>query len=69
MIRDYEQASNDLRRLVSLLERQIKVKDNQNVGAENSDTNLSDLHHARLRLSIIEEAARRDIPLDTHLIL
>ncbi|XP_074585999.1 uncharacterized protein LOC141841714 isoform X1 [Curcuma longa] len=69
MIRDYEQASNDLCRLVSLLERQIKVKDNQNVGAENSDSNLSDLRHARLRLSIAEEAARKDIPLDMHVIL
>ncbi|XP_042470132.1 uncharacterized protein LOC122052602 [Zingiber officinale] len=68
-IRDYEQASNDLRRLVSLLEKQIKVKDNQAGTLESAVPNQSDLCQARLWLSIMEEEARKDIPLDMCLIL
>ncbi|XP_042470128.1 dnaJ homolog subfamily C member 7-like [Zingiber officinale] len=68
-ITDYEQASNDLRRLVSLLEKQIKVKDNQAGTLESAVPNQSDLCQARLRLSITEEEARKDIPLDMYLIL
>ncbi|WOL13677.1 hypothetical protein Cni_G22450 [Canna indica] len=67
-IRDFGQASNDLRRLISLLEKQNKDSDNRDGTLERSINTSSDLCQARLRLSVVEEA-RKDIPLDMHLIL
>ncbi|CAL9083231.1 unnamed protein product [Musa acuminata var. zebrina] len=48
MIRDYGQASNDLHKLISLLEKQPKDNDNQYGALERSISNNGDLSQARL---------------------
>lgn len=69
MIRDYGQAANDLQRLVSLLTEQVEEKTNQFGASDKSLSCTNDLRQARLRLSEVEEDARKDIPLDMYLIL
>lgn len=69
MIRDYGQASNDLHKLISLLEKQPKDNDNQDGALERSISNNGDLSQARLRLSTVEEESRKEIPLDMYMIL
>lgn len=69
MIRDYGQAASDLRRLVSILTKQVEEKTNQSGAADRSNSCANDLRHARLRLAEIEEEARKEIPLDMYLIL
>lgn len=67
MIRDYGQAANDLRRLISLLEKQIQENP---PGVSGKLTSISsDLNRARIRFSHVEDEARKDIPLDMYLIL
>lgn len=68
MIRDYDQAASDLRRLIALLTKQIE-KSNQSGTSDRSINLSSDLRQARTRLTAIEEEARKDIPLDMYLIL
>lgn len=62
MIRDYAQAASDLRRLVCLLNKGLEDNVNQ-LGISN------DLRQNRVRLSEVEEEARKEIPLDMYLIL
>ncbi|XP_047159020.1 TPR repeat-containing thioredoxin TTL1-like [Vigna umbellata] len=62
MIRDYAQAASDLRRLVCLLNKGLEDNANQ-LGISN------DLRQNRVRLSEVEEEARKEIPLDMYLIL
>jgi len=62
MIRDYAQAASDLRRLVCLLSKGLEDNANQ-LGISN------DLKQNRIRLSEVEEEARKEIPLDMYLIL
>lgn len=69
MIRDYGQATNDLQRLVTLLSKQAEEKTNQFGASDKSLTCTNELRQARLRLSEVEEDARKDIPLDMYLIL
>lgn len=69
MIRDYGQAATDLRRLVSLLEKQLTNKGKQSGSLGKSTSNDNDLNRARLRLSSVEAAARRETPLDMYMIL
>ena len=69
MIRDYGQAARDLQRLVSLLIKQVEEKTNQSGASDRLITAANDLRQARLRLSEIEEEARKEIPLDMYLIL
>lgn len=69
MIRDYGQAAKDLERLVSLLEKLIEEKTSLSRAFDRSMNLVNDLKQARLRLSEIEEEARKDIPLDMYLIL
>ncbi|CAL9193071.1 unnamed protein product [Musa hybrid cultivar] len=64
MIRDYGQESNDLHKLISLLEKQPKDNDNQDGALERSISNNGDLSQARLRLSTVEEESRKEISLD-----
>ncbi|XP_042483664.1 uncharacterized protein LOC122064035 isoform X2 [Macadamia integrifolia] len=65
-IRDYGQAVNDLERYLSLLEKQSEDK----TGAKGKSTSsVNDLRQARLRLSSMEEEAKKGIPLDMYLIL
>lgn len=66
MIRDYDRAVSDLKRVVALTK---KMAGNQ-VGTNEASTNLSkDLRQASLRLSEIEEAGKNDVPLNMYLIL
>lgn len=69
MIRDYGQAANDLQRLVSLLSKQLEEKVNQPGGCDRSASFGNDLRQAQLRLSLMEEEDKKDIPLDMYLIL
>ncbi|XP_031272500.1 uncharacterized protein LOC116130971 [Pistacia vera] len=65
MIRDYWQAASDLQRLIALL----LSKKESNQSCDRSTNYANDLRQARLRLTAIEEEARKDIPLDMYLIL
>lgn len=66
-IRDYAQAANDLQRYIAIIEKQSleKVKES----GESGQTNIKDLRHARRHRSLMEEQAKKDIPLDPYLIL
>lgn len=61
MVRDYGQATNDLQRLITLLEKQQQSK--------GSSISTQDLRHARERFAKAEEEMKRDHPLDHYLIL
>ncbi|XP_008796162.1 uncharacterized protein LOC103711698 isoform X2 [Phoenix dactylifera] len=69
MIRDYGQAADDLHRLISFLEKQLTNKGNQSGSVGKSTSNNNDLKRARLRLSSVEEEARRETMLDMYMIL
>ncbi|KAJ1420649.1 Tetratricopeptide-like helical domain superfamily [Sesbania bispinosa] len=69
MIRDYAQAASDLRRLVSLLSKGVDDNNNQLGIPDRSINYTNDLKQHRIRLSEIEEEARKEIPLDMYLIL
>ncbi|KAL4571734.1 hypothetical protein LXL04_018499 [Taraxacum kok-saghyz] len=58
MIRDYKHATDDLKRLISILEKQ-----------SNASGSVKDLKRARRRLSVIEEKSRKERPLHLYLIL
>ncbi|XP_043691813.1 uncharacterized protein LOC122642418 isoform X2 [Telopea speciosissima] len=66
MIRDYGQAVNDLERYISLLEKQSEDKTG---AAGKSTSSANDLRQTCMRLSTMEEEARKGIPLDMYLIL
>ncbi|KAM0947868.1 putative DnaJ domain, tetratricopeptide-like helical domain superfamily [Dioscorea sansibarensis] len=68
MIRDYDQASNDLRRLICLLGKQSNI-DDQSGTLRRSNSNANELKRVHLRLSMMEDEARKEIPLDMYLIL
>ncbi|CAL9759983.1 unnamed protein product [Musa acuminata subsp. burmannicoides] len=68
MIRDYGQAANDLRRLISLLKNQSKDKDSQ-AGVLGINSGNNDLNQAHVRLCSVEEEARKETPLDLYMIL
>ncbi|XP_019157828.1 PREDICTED: uncharacterized protein LOC109154521 isoform X2 [Ipomoea nil] len=65
MIRDYGQAASDLRRLISLLTRQMENKINQ------SDKSffMSEIRQTQQKLLTMEEEDRKEIPLNMYLIL
>ncbi|XP_010938663.1 uncharacterized protein [Elaeis guineensis] len=69
MIRDYGQAANDLRRLISFLEKQLTNKGNQSGSLGKSTSSKNDVNRARLRLSSVEEEAGRETMLDMYMIL
>lgn len=69
MIRDYARAASDLRRLVSLLSKGVEDKTNHLGVSDRSINYTNDLKQNRIRLSEIEEEARKEIPLDMYLIL
>lgn len=69
MIRDYYQAVNDLRRLVSFLSKGVEDNANQNGTSDRSIKYTNDLKQYRIRLLELEEEARKEIPLDMYLIL
>lgn len=71
VIRDYDQAAKDLRRLLSMLK--AKIEERKHVpDTSDKSTNLSltnDLREAEVRLSEMEEAAKKDMPINLYLIL
>ncbi|KAI4306742.1 hypothetical protein L6164_029995 [Bauhinia variegata] len=66
MIRDYAQAANDLQRVISLL---IKGMEDKTSISDRSINYANDLKQSQIRLSEIEEEARRETPLDMYIIL
>ncbi|XP_068665644.1 uncharacterized protein [Aristolochia californica] len=69
MIRDYGQATSDLQRLLSLLEKQAEDKANQSRTLGRSSSGTNDIRQARARLATVEEEAKMGVPLDMYLIL
>ncbi|KDP26095.1 hypothetical protein JCGZ_21128 [Jatropha curcas] len=69
MIRDYGQAVNDLQRLITILENPSDGKARQSVTPGRSPSSTKELRQARRRLSLMEEEAKKGIPLDLYLIL
>ncbi|KAJ6791222.1 Uncharacterized protein M6B38_245350 [Iris pallida] len=69
MIRDYGQATNDLHRLISVLEKRLEEKDNRNGASGGSIGYNSDLRKAQMRLARMEEEARKGRSLDMYMIL
>ncbi|KAK1294230.1 Chaperone protein dnaJ 39 [Acorus calamus] len=69
MIRDYGQATIDLCRLVSLLEKKTQNKDNQPRASGKSANAINDLKQARSRLVVLEEESKKETPLNMYLIL
>lgn len=69
MIRDYSQAANDLRRLLSLLSKGLEDNANHKGTSDRSINYTNDLKQYRIRLSELEEEDRKEIPLDMYLIL
>ncbi|KAL2464637.1 uncharacterized protein Fot_52593 [Forsythia ovata] len=70
MIRDYKQALCDLQRLVFLLESPLEAKMRQSGGQDKTNCgSVKDLRRTRRRLSLIEERAKTETPLDLYLIL
>ncbi|CAI9297654.1 unnamed protein product [Lactuca saligna] len=67
MIRDYKHASDDLQRLISILDTQSQNSQNSHKSASNGS--VKDLRRARRRLSILEEKAKKERSLDLYLIL
>ncbi|KAA8517163.1 hypothetical protein F0562_017456 [Nyssa sinensis] len=69
-IRDYEQAASDLQRLISVLEKQSQEKVQQFGTPEGSiGSSVKELRQAHLRLSLVEEMAKKRTSLDLCLIL
>ncbi|XP_054818027.1 uncharacterized protein LOC129317698 isoform X2 [Prosopis cineraria] len=69
MIRDYAQAASDIRRLVSILNKRVDDKANQHGISDRSYNYANDLKQNSIRLSEMEEEARKEIALDMYLIL
>lgn len=69
MIRDYEQAITDLRRLTSLLEMSSEDVNSTSGLLGRSSSNITELHQAQMRLSAVEEEARKGGTLDMYKIL
>uniref|UniRef100_K3XE42 J domain-containing protein n=1 Tax=Setaria italica TaxID=4555 RepID=K3XE42_SETIT len=67
LIRDYEQAENDLRRLITLLEKQLQ--ENMSMPSEKVESIRSNLNRANLRFSSLERDARKGAPLNVYMIL
>lgn len=67
LLRDYDQAANDLRRLISLLEKQLQ--ENISMPSEKTDVIRSNLNRANLRLASLERDARKGATLNMYLIL
>jgi DnaJ homolog subfamily C member 7 len=63
MMRDYGQAANDVRKLISLLEKKV------NKSGVSPKNKYGDLKQARARLSSVEDETKKDTPLNLYLIL
>ena len=68
MIRDYKHATDDLQRLVSILETGENSQKSVTPG-RTANGSVKDIRKARRRLSSIEEKAKKERSLDLYLIL
>ncbi|XP_016463895.1 uncharacterized protein LOC107786894 [Nicotiana tabacum] len=68
MIRDYGRAASDLQRLVSLLTRHMENKVGGS-GSHNKMSFINEIRQTQRKLSVMEEEARKEIPLNFYLIL
>ncbi|KAJ0043579.1 hypothetical protein Pint_17809 [Pistacia integerrima] len=68
MIRDYIQAATDLQRLVSILENRSNEKGKQS-GSPSRSTGSKEIRQAHRHISLMEEEAKKGVPLDLYLIL
>ncbi|KAK9291049.1 hypothetical protein L1049_009233 [Liquidambar formosana] len=69
MIRDYGQAATDLQRLISIHEKLSHEKAKQSGRSGGPDGSIKELRNAHHRLSLMEEQAKKEIPLDLYQIL
>lgn len=69
MVRDYEQAACDLRRLISILENQSEEKTKQPGTPGGSNGGVKESRKVRQHLFSAEDQAKKEIPLDFYLIL
>ena len=67
LIRDYDQAENDLRRLIALLEKQLQ--EDMSMSLEKTESIRNNLSQAKLRLSSLELDARKGASSNMYLIL
>ncbi|WVZ71630.1 hypothetical protein U9M48_020197 [Paspalum notatum var. saurae] len=63
LLRDYDQAANDLHRLIALLEKQLQ--ENMSMPLEKTESIRSNLNRASLRCSSLERDARKGASLNT----
>lgn len=68
MIRDYDQAANDLRRQIAVMEKQLKDEEIE-IGFSIRVGCNSQLKRAHARLGSLEEEAKKMTPLDFYQIL
>lgn len=68
MIRDYGQAASDLERIISLLTKKLEDKNNASLSSDKINYS-NELKQTQSNLSQIEEAARKEVPLNMYLIL
>ncbi|KAF5737668.1 hypothetical protein HS088_TW13G00556 [Tripterygium wilfordii] len=69
MIRDHGQAATDLRRVITVLRNQPKEKVIGSGTAGKSTGKVKELRQAHRRLVLLEEEAKKGIPLDLYLVL
>lgn len=68
MVRDYEQAACDLKRLISVLEIQSTARAKQS-DSPNGSNGKKESRQAQQRLLSMEDKAKKGTPLDFYLIL
>lgn len=69
MIRDYDQAATDLKRLISILVKQNGEKTKTSETSADRSIIRKELKQARQRLSVMEEKSKEGIALDFFLIM
>ncbi|KAL2347936.1 hypothetical protein Fmac_001936 [Flemingia macrophylla] len=69
MIRNYDQAASDIRRVVSLLIKGDEVNSNNHCISDRSIHYANDVKHSQIWLSELEGEDRKGIPLDMYLVL
>lgn len=69
MVRDYEQAACDLRKILSVLENQSDEKNRQSAAPDGSNGVVKESRQVRQHLHSVEEKVKKETPLDFYLIL
>jgi DnaJ family protein C protein 7 len=67
LIEDYDQAASDIRRLITLLEKQLQ--ENMSMPLEKTESIRSNLNQAKLRLSSLKLDAKKESSSNMYLIL